>query len=951
MGSRSFQLKLRSHTATSGIKVNAPEKGWKICGCVERWRVLRRSAAAILLFAASVHAVEIRVASFNIGAHWNEEFFDYSLGNPGTPDHDTVRDILRRIDADVVALQEIHSVDLQGNPNDLQALATSLGYPHLHEPPFSGVFDTSLKVVFLSRHPFISTANIGSAPGANEITRYHPVVKVDVPGTANDPVIISAHLKAGTTTEDRFRRAIEMKRLTGYLTTASPGADDNFIILGDFNPSSSNTTVSLETYNGFFTKVNRVIPLSYSVGGDVLFPVTYSTNMLSYFTTPSAVKLDPRQLNGSASTYNTSSPGGPVLDLIMVSPAIAGRPLAAEIYNSALDVSNSDGLPKAGTPLDAGTSATASDHYAVFADLELDADFPNLQLSLTNSSVVENSPVGTVAAQVTLPAVRTVPVTVALASDDAAAAMAAASTVVIPAGTLTAQVALVISPRNFIAEGQRSVSLMASGAGYDPSSAVLQVEDADLPYGFQNPGETVVENFAGFTGLHDPAPWLTTGGQPWLGSDDGSSALSGWRVYGSGPGFLTDGGLASISTVIENRSPTPLTALDVALDASQWRAVMNGAADRMHVDVVTDAGTIPLPGLTFTASQALPSGPVPGGAAIRLSAMATGLWIPPGGSFGLRVSFVPGDGTGPPPSDVFINEFHYDNTGADTGEFVEIVVDPGFGGMLSDIDILLYNGSTSSSATVYRTLNLAQDFTPGATSSGYRFFSVMLPPDSIQNGGNDGFAVVNKVTSQVLHLISYEGVFTAAGGPAAGMTSTSIGVSQNGTEAPGEAALGLTASGAAAGDFTWTKLSGIAHSPGQPNSGQIFVTPTLPRQGLGFDNLAVTFLTDNDLDGLPDIADPDDDNDGQSDDDEIAFGSGPLNPASRFAPVIARTASGLELSFPGAPGIAYTIEFSETLGDWHDLTTVTGEGGPIVVPLPMAEPAMFFRVRAAVPGS
>jgi endonuclease/exonuclease/phosphatase family metal-dependent hydrolase len=824
------------------------QKGWKICGCVERWRVLRRSAAAILLFAASVHAVEIRVASFNIGAHWNEEFFDYSLGDPGTPDHDTVRDILRRIDADVVALQEIHSVDLQGNPNDLQALATSLGYPHLHEPPFSGVFDTSLKVVFLSRHPFLSTANIGSAPGANEITRYHPVVKVDVPGTANDPVIISAHLKAGTTTEDRFRRAIEMKRLTGYLTTASPGADDNFIILGDFNPSSSNTTVSLETYNGFFTKENRVIPLSYSVGGDVLFPVTYSTNMLSYFTTPSAVKLDPRQLNGSASTYDTTSPGGPVLDLILVSPAIAGRTQATEIYNSALDTSNSSGLPKAGAPLDAGTSATASDHYAVFADLELHADFPG-------------------------------------------------------------------------------------------------------PYGFQIPGETVVENFAGFTGLHDPAPWLTTGGQPWLGSDDGSSALSGWRVYGSGPGFLTDGGLASISAVIENRSPTPLTALDVALDASQWRAVMNGAADRMHVDVVTDAGTIPLPGLTFTASQALPSGPVPGGAAIRLSAMATGLWIPPGGSFGLRVSFVPGDGTGPPPSDVFINEFHYDNTGADTGEFMEIVVGPGFGGMLSDIDILLYNGSTSSSATVYRTLNLAQDFTPGATSSGYRFFSVMLPPDSIQNGGNDGFAVVNMATSQVLHLISYEGVFTAAGGPAAGMTSTSIGVSQNGTEAPGEAALGLTASGAAAGDFTWTKLSGIAHSPGQPNSGQIFVTPTLPRQGLGFDNLAVTFLTDNDLDGLPDIADPDDDNDGQSDDDEIAFGSGPLNPASRFAPVIARTASGLELSFPGAPGIAYTIEFSETLGDWHDLTTVTGEGGPIVVPLPMAEPAMFFRVRAAVPGS
>ncbi|MCU0753331.1 MAG: endonuclease/exonuclease/phosphatase family protein [Akkermansiaceae bacterium] len=183
---------------------------------MERCGVFRRFAPFILLFAASLDAVEIRVASFNIGAHWNEEFFDYSLGDPGTPDHDTVKAILQRINADVVALQEIHSVDLKGNPNDLQALAASLGYPHLHEPPFSGVFDTSLKVVFLSRYPFISTANIGSAPGANEIARLLPVVKVDVPNTTNDPVIISAHLKAGTATEDRFRRAIEMKRLTGY---------------------------------------------------------------------------------------------------------------------------------------------------------------------------------------------------------------------------------------------------------------------------------------------------------------------------------------------------------------------------------------------------------------------------------------------------------------------------------------------------------------------------------------------------------------------------------------------------------------------------------------------------------------------------------------------------------------------------------------------------------------
>ncbi len=108
----------------------------------------------------------------------------------------------------------------------------------------------------------------------------------------------------------------------------------------------------------------------------------------------------------------------------------------------------------------------------------------------------------------------------------------------------------------------------------------------------------------------------------------------------------------------------------------------------------------------------------------------------------------------------------------------------------------------------------------------------------------------------------------------------------------------------------------------------------------------MVFLPDHDLDGDPDLSDPDDDDDGQSDADETAFGTDPLDRASRFAPVIASSATGLELSFPGALGIHYTVEWSESLEGWRDLETVMGEGLPIVVPLPMKEPKMFFRVRA-----
>jgi hypothetical protein len=323
------------------------------------------------------------------------------------------------------------------------------------------------------------------------------------------------------------------------------------------------------------------------------------------------------------------------------------------------------------------------------------------------------------------------------------------------------------------------------------------------------------------------------------------------------------------------------------------RALANGAADRMQMELVTAGGTIPLSALTFTAS------PSPGAGNIRLSAMAQGLSIPAGSSLELRVPFVPGNNGPPAPSDVFVNESHYDNTGTDTDEFVEIVVGPGFNGNLSEVSLVLYNGSNGQTYGMHA-LNT---FTPGTvTASGHRLLHKMI--SGIQND-MDGFAVV--AGSTVLHFRSYEGAFAATNGPASGMTSANVGISQETTASAGESLLGLVGSGGSGVDFTWTKLSGIAHSPGQPNSGQ-------------------------------------------GDADETAFGTNPLNHASRFAPVIAKNVSGLELSFQGAAGVHYTVEYGESLVNWEELTTVIGEGHPVMVPLPMVAPKMFFRVRAGGPG-
>lgn len=116
---------------------------------------MRPRVATLLFFAVStlVQAVGFRAATFNIGAHLviptngDPAYFDYGIGNPGTPDYENVLAVLDRIDADVVALEEIHSADVAGSSDDVDALAASLGYPYIFISPTTNTFDTSLRVI------------------------------------------------------------------------------------------------------------------------------------------------------------------------------------------------------------------------------------------------------------------------------------------------------------------------------------------------------------------------------------------------------------------------------------------------------------------------------------------------------------------------------------------------------------------------------------------------------------------------------------------------------------------------------------------------------------------------------------------------------------------------------------------------------------------------------------
>jgi hypothetical protein len=159
-------------------------------------------------------------------------------------------------------------------------------------------------------------------------------------------------------------------------------------------------------------------------------------------------------------------------------------------------------------------------------------------------------------------------------------------------------------------------------------------------------------------------------------------------------------------------------------------------------------------------------------------------------------------------NDVWINEFHYDNSSTDVGEFVEIAGAAGID--MSGWQIVAYNGSNG---TVYKTVNLSGIIPNQQNQFGTLAFDIV----SIQNGAPDGLALVNN--GVVIEFISYEGVLTANNGPASGMTSTNIGVKET-SSTPAGFSLQRAGSGVLASDFVFAPPQ--AETYGLVNTGQTF---------------------------------------------------------------------------------------------------------------------------------
>ena len=319
-------------------------------------------------------------------------------------------------------------------------------------------------------------------------------------------------------------------------------------------------------------------------------------------------------------------------------------------------------------------------------------------------------------------------------------------------------------------------SLQLVGSGTNAEDFTWSGPVAETP-GAANTGQD-------FGGGGSPPPFIAEIHYDNVGADVGEfvevagpagTDLNGWTLVPYNGSSGTQYSATALSGVIDDEGAGS-GAVSFAIAGLQ-----NGAPD--GVALVDDTGGV-VEFLSYEGSFDATDGPAVGLTSIDIVVSETST-TPVGESLQLidgawsgPVAESPGElNTGAPPGPVVVvAEIHYDNDGADVGEFVEVAGTAGTD--LTGWSIVLYNGTNG---TAYGAVDLSGSIDDEGAGSGAVSFAIV----GLQNGSPDGLALIDG-NGNVVEFLSYEGVLTAADGPAVGLTSIDIVVSETNTTPIGQ---------------------------------------------------------------------------------------------------------------------------------------------------------------------
>ena len=327
---------------------------------------------------------------------------------------------------------------------------------------------------------------------------------------------------------------------------------------------------------------------------------------------------------------------------------------------------------------------------------------------------------------------------------------------------------------------------------------------------------TVTATASGSNAPITSATW--TSSAPTVATIDASTGVATAVASGNstiGVNVVTASGNGSSSTVLT----VPANAV-ASIKVTPTPATITQGGTQQFTATAYDASSQPITGVTFTWASTVASVATVNstGLATGVSAGDAGITATSGGVTGTAALHVNPSAYIPP--GIRFSEIHYDNSGTDAGEGIEI--EGPVGTTLTGWSIALYDGSPTSTTAplkVYSTTPVTGTLLAPIACGGRGVISVPYPVNGIRNGGTAGsqpagFALVDN-TGTLVEFLSYEGSFTAADGPANGVTSRDIGVMEDNPVPAAGLSLHRSADGT-----TWTAPStadmGYVNSCGAP---------------------------------------------------------------------------------------------------------------------------------------